>query len=485
MKRLKEILARQAAVQAALTEISERAEPLDDDGERADALLKEWDELEEERKPLAERAARLAAVRATAIEGIDDGAPGNDPEGGARGRNLEDGDGARGTGTKSRRADPFEGIESGRSGVLFDLTPGDAVARAKNAIEEVARSERLTDDQAQHVTRLLEGKAGSIGKRSRTALARHLLATGSEAYRAAFEEFIENRNVSRAAMSLTDANGGYLVPFTLDPTIILTNAGSANPFRRLANIKTTATDDWNGITSAGVNAEWLDEATEAADASPTVGALNIKPEKAAAWVQGSFEVLSDSNFEVELPMLLADAKDRLEEAGFATGDGSNKPYGVVTGAGTVASAAATTYAIGDVYAVQQALSARFRGPTSRLAWLANLVVINKTRQFDTYGGSAFWANLGMGQPEQLLGASIFESTTMASGFATANAKTLLLGDFSQYVIVDRIGMSIAYEPLVKGANQRPTGEAGWFAYWRVGAKVATSNAFKVLQIAAS
>ena len=475
MKRLKEILERQAAIQAALTEISERSEPLDDDGERADALLKEWDELEGERKPLAERAARLEAVRSTAID---------IPEDGTRGRNLEDGDGASGTGTRSRKVDPFEGIESGRSRVLSDLTPADAVARAKNAVEEVARSERLTGAQAEHVTRLLEGKTGAIGKRSRAALARHLLATGSEAYRAAFEEFVADRNVARAAMSLTDANGGYLVPFTLDPTIILTNAGSANPFRRLANIKTTATEDWNGVTSAGVSAEWLDEATEAADASPTVGTLNVKPEKAAAWVQGSFEVLSDSNFEVELPMLLADSKDRLEETAFATGDGSNKPYGVVTGAGTVASAASTTYAIGDVYAVQQALSARFRGPNARLAWLANLVVINKTRQFDTYGGSAFWANLGMAQPEQLLGAPIFESTSMASGFATANAKTLLLGDFSQYVIVDRIGMSIAYEPLVKGANQRPTGEAGWFAYWRVGAKVATSNAFKVLQIQA-
>jgi len=39
-----------------------------------------------------------------------------------------------------------------------------------------------------------------------------------------------------------------------------------------------------------------------------------------------------------------------------------------------------------------------------------------------------------------------------------------------------------YEPLVKGAAGRPTGEAGWFAYWRVGAKVSTSAAFRVLTI---
>jgi len=479
VKRLKEILARQAAIQAELTEIGERSEPLDTDGERADALLKEWDELDAERKPLAERAARIEAVRSAALDvpADEDG----DKDTGSRSRNLEDGDGTKGTGSRSRRKDPFADLGE-RSARLMEMRGSEIASRAKDAVEFVERSNRLTHDQAEIVTRLLEGRDPRIGRRSAAGLAEHVLRTGSEAYRAAFEDFLSTGNAQRAAMSLTDANGGYLVPFTLDPTIILTNAGSANPFRQIANVKMTTTDNWNGVTSAGVTAEWTAEAAQAADASPTVGALQITPARADAWIQGSFEVLSDSNFETQLPELLRDAKDRLEEAAFATGDGSNKPYGVVTGATTVASATAATYAVADVYAVQNALPARWRGPNARTAWVANLAVINATRQFDTNGGSAFWANLGMGQPERLLGAPIYESTTMAATPATAAAKTLLLGDFSQYVIVDRIGMSVMYEPLVKGANQRPTGEAGWFAMWRVGAKVATANAFRVLTI---
>jgi hypothetical protein len=47
-------------------------------------------------------------------------------------------------------------------------------------------------------------------------------------------------------MSLTGGNGGYLVPFTLDPTIVLNNAGAANPFRQISRIATTATNSWNG-----------------------------------------------------------------------------------------------------------------------------------------------------------------------------------------------------------------------------------------------
>ena len=38
-------------------------------------------------------------------------------------------------------------------------------------------------------------------------------------------------------------------------------------------------------------------------------------------------VLEDSDFSVQLPDLLADAKDRLEEAAFATGTGTGQPKG--------------------------------------------------------------------------------------------------------------------------------------------------------------
>ena len=54
----------------------------------------------------------------------------------------------------------------------------------------------------------------------------------SEAERAAHAEV---RQLQRA-MSLTDANGGYMVPFSLDPAILLTSAGSVNPRRQNARL---------------------------------------------------------------------------------------------------------------------------------------------------------------------------------------------------------------------------------------------------------
>jgi HK97 family phage major capsid protein len=169
-----------------------------------------------------------------------------------------------------------------------------------------------------------------------------------------------------------------------------------------------------------------------------VTAITVTPVKAAAWITGTYELLEDSNFGEQLPTLLADAKDRLEEAAFATGTGAGVPPGVVPGATTVVTTATTTViALGDVYAVQAALPPRFRNAPGA-AWVANVAIINKIRQLDTAGGSSFWTNLGKGQPETLLGAPIYESTTMV-GTVSAGSLEAIFGDFGQFLIVDRVG----------------------------------------------
>jgi HK97 family phage major capsid protein len=265
------------------------------------------------------------------------------------------------------------------------------------------------------------------------------------------------------------------------PTIILTNSGSANPWRRISNVKTTTSNTWNGVNSAGVTAAWLAEATIVVDQALTVGNVVVTPSKAAAWVYGSYEVLEDTDFGTQLPRLLADAKDRLEEAAFATNTTAGIPLGIVPAATTVVTTATTTViALADIYAVQAALPARFRN-SPNAAWVANVSIINRIRQLDTAGGSSFWTNLGKGQPETLLGAPIYESTTMIGTAATTTLEAVF-GDFSQYLIVDRVGVSMIYDPLVQGTGGiLPSGQAGWFIFWRVGANLTTVNAFRVMK----
>src|SRR6185437_10866616 len=441
----------------------------ENDGDLRDTLVERWEQLDGECKPIIERMERVRGITRAA----DDPANLEGPAGNGNGN------GRYGSTTPelvvSRQRDPYDNNEAVRSLVI---TRGELRERALDAVELEVKRGNLAHDFAEEVTRKTQDQF--FGQSN---IARHVLLTGGDEYQQAFRDYLEDPQgqASRAALSLTLANGGYLLPFVLDPTIILTNASSANPWRRISNVKTTTSNTWNGVNSAGVNAAWLAEGTIVTDNTPTVANIVVTPGKAAAWVFGSYEVLEDTDFGQQLPGLLADAKDRLEEAAFATGSGSGQPQGAVNGATTVVTTGTTlVIAVGDVYAVQGALPPRFRNAPG-CAWVANVAIINSFRQLDTAGGSSFWTNLGKGQPETLLGAPIYESTTMSATKSVGSLEAIF-GDFGQYIIVDRVGVSMIYEPLVKGTGGiLPAGQAGWFMFWRVGAQLSTVNAFRVMK----
>jgi len=477
LKRADEIRTRMEAIRsdvATLEKLDASGEADESAHQRLDDLLAEADLLAEELKPLAEREERIANVQRSAQ--IDSNRESTEPAPAAVER------GAPELGRRRSFRSPFDNLDAVRAGVA---DPSDVRARAVAAIEQYAtRTDHwaLAPDGAEQATKLVE----KTGARFGTAVARQMLITGTPEYLAAFQSYMEDPGgmSSRAALSLTPANGGYLVPFTLDPTIILTNNGSANPYRAYATIKTTATNDWNGVTSAGVSAEWTAEGIEAADATPTVGQLKITPQKADAYLFGSYEVLGDSDIAQQLPELLADAKDRLEESAFAVGTGTGQPFGVMT-RGTTLAAAAGTAATGptaaSVYSLMGALPARWRGPRANNVWLANLTTINALRNVPSFTGSTTSIVNDNGDVPTLLGKPLLESTSVTGAFANS-AKVLAFGDMRQYYIVDRVGMSVVYDPVVLGANRRPTGQGAWYAFWRVGADVSTAGAFRVLTL---
>jgi HK97 family phage major capsid protein len=475
-----DIVAEQAALRVELATLEKLDEPTDEQVTRSAAIVDEFERLDGERETAIAFEKRLDVVRSKHLDAFN-------REPGTAGVDKDD-DGDQGDVKRSKRygngpqvmnrVKPFEGLDMVRAGRVPD---GDLISRARAAVEQAP--EHMNDKGREHVDTLLRLDR----PRQTPGIARHLLMTGSPEYHQEFTEFMSNGYVGpllRAAMTLTDANGGYLVPFTLDPTIILTNTGITGNIRSLARNIQIVTDNWNGVTSDGVTAEWTAEAAEAADASPGFANIQITPKRADAWVQGSYEVLADSGFASELGRLVADAKVRHEEAAFATGNtGATKPRGIVAAvaavtAQIVTSATTGAYVVGDVYNLQDAVDPRWE---DNAVFLANKKILTKTRQFDTAGGSAFWANLGMRTPPLLLGAEAYKNSTM-TGTIAAGANILLCGDMQEYAVVDRIGMSIAYEPMVKGANRRPTGEAGWFAFWRVGADVLNVKAFRLLQL---
>jgi HK97 family phage major capsid protein len=475
--------ARLTEIKAELQALDELEDQTDDDLSRSGTLADEFETGKAEFDRLVELERRMDAIRSTSV---DYAAPGTRPDsvGGHQGIDPGDDRGRRGYMGVSHKRDPYDALVAVRS---MTLAPGEMMSRGCDAVEQAPGW--VSDASKEHATALIQRS----GKRQGAMIARHMLVTGSPEYYSAFEEYMQDpTNLQRASLSLTSANGGYLVPFTLDPSVILTNSGSINPYRQIATVKTTATNTWNGVASAGMNAAWLAEGIEVGDNSPTFSNIVITPQKASAWVFGSYEILEDSDFATEVPMLLGDAKDRLEENAFAVGTGSGQPKGIFVAAtttvtsgaagpnGTPAAGATGTsglWSVNDLYNTQAALPPRFR---TNAAWVTSLNAINIARGFDTAGGSSYWTNLGQGSPERVLGGNIYESTSTPTYALTAATKLAVYGDFSQYAIVDRIGMSVMYEPMVKGATFRPTGSGGWFAFWRVGADALIPGAFRTL-----
>lgn len=471
MATLKEKSAEMARIKAELQRMETSEETTEEnDGDLRDTLIERWKQLDEETKPIIARMEQIRAITRTASD------PANleRPDGGYSGDDAYRG-GSPDFWPQANRS-PYEDLDAVRS----HLVPrADLRARALDAIELEAKRGNLVHDFAEQAT--LKAQEQFHGQSN---IARHILLTGSEEYQEAFRAYLEDPtgNAQRALSLTPSANGGYLLPFVLDPTIILTNTSSANPWRRISNIKQTTSNTWNGVSSAGVNAGWLAEAAAASDNTPSdLGRITVTPQKAAAWVVGSYESLEDTDFGQQLPALLADAKDRLEEAAFATGNGTTQPQGVVNGA-TVQVTTGTTLALGqtDLYALQAALPPRFRN-SPQAAFVANVAIINRARQLDIAGGASFWTNLGKGQPETLLGAPIYESTTMAGTLASGSLEAIF-GDFKQFLVVDRVGVSMIYEPMVKASGgQVPSGSAGWFMFWRVGSQLSTVQGFRVLK----
>jgi HK97 family phage major capsid protein len=199
----------------------------------------------------------------------------------------------------------------------------------------------------------------------------------------------------------------------------------------------------------------------------------------------SYELDGDQpNVARSIPMLIADAKERLEEIAFTTGAGTSTPAGTITRATVDANVAVLTTANAPgVFSLLANLPVRFRvGDQARPRWVANIAVINALRAITPFAAatsSIVNDNTPDGIPE-MLSIDFLESTTMDGALGTGGHKGLLLMDGNSYLVVDRIGTQMVYEPLVPGAGGiNPAGISGWFAWSRVGADVSTATALRV------
>ena len=284
----------------------------------------------------------------------------------------------------------------------------------------------------------------------------------------------------------TSTQGGLMVPTHLDPTVILTNTGSANAIRRIARVVTlTVGNTWNGVSSAGVTASWDGELTEVSDDSPVPFAKPSVPTyKAQAFVQASVEALEDiAQLGNDVLLMFADARDRLEGAAHAVGTGSGQPTGIftaITGSQSVTSTTAATIGLVDLLALKRKPGIRWRNNGT---FVMNSVYADAVRQLGSTMGASYTVDLNNPNTELLLGRPVIETddapTTQTT---TAKDPEIIYGDFSNFLLVDMPGsFAVQYVPvLFNTANNLPDGRVGWYAHWRHGSDSVADEAFAVL-----
>lgn len=466
--RQNEILARQTELNTG--EFADSALP-EAERKEFETLEAEWAALEKDITEVEERRAKLERKSAEPTSRVD-------PVGGFNVRVSSD---PFDLSTMRVRGDNPESL---------DREYRDRALKVTENIRSIPHPDVKLEDAQERISELIESGVRDVDDRN---FARRVIVTMNPAYQRGLNKYLAGASLTTEERTQLDLSAAaYALPVTLDPTIIQASNGAVNPFRQISRVVTSSGTTWEGVTSAGITASYDAEATETDDDKPTLGQVQISAEKAQAFVPFTIEAGQDwAGLVSSMAVEFADAKDALEATKFAigAGSGSNEPFGVLTGATTtVDTAADNTFAIADLFTLEAALPPRFRANASIVA---NRAVYQKIRQFDTSGGAGLWMRIGDGLRNNntgalgsaLLGYPTYECSTMSALTTTGDENIAIIGDFRNYVILDKIGMNVELIPHLFGtARNFPNGTRGLYCYWRNSAKVATANAFRVLKV---
>jgi hypothetical protein len=205
---LNDINARIGELDSELEGIAALTDPTDDDVARTEAILAERADLKTKGIAAAERTQRIAEAHATAK---------------AEGRSI------KGASFEiQKKVDPYD--------TDFRMLDASGQRDAARAILDRPEAKHLNADAKENAEALI----GVHGSR----MAQHTVNTMRPEYRSAWAKYITGNEAmmtnderrarqaveeARTALALADANGGYAVPALLDPSIIFTGSGTANP----------------------------------------------------------------------------------------------------------------------------------------------------------------------------------------------------------------------------------------------------------------
>ncbi|MBB96449.1 MAG: phage major capsid protein [Rhodobacteraceae bacterium] len=297
---------------------------------------------------------------------------------------------------------------------------------------------------------------------------------------------------SKSLSTAVNSDGGYLVDPATSEAIksVLSSTASLRAVASVVNVEATSYDVLIDHTDVGVG--WASETGAVTETdSPMIDRISIVLHELSALPKASQRLLDDSAFDIEgwLASRIAEKFSRAEAASFISGDGNDKPKGMLTHTkvdnaswawdtiGYVPTGVDGGIGTGEaIIELVYALGAQYRANGTFVMNSKTAGVVRKLKDGD---GRFLWADgLAAGEPARLLGYPVLIAEDMPD--VANDSYAIAFGDFAAgYTIAERPDLRILRDPF----SAKP--HVLFYATKRVGGDVTDFAAIKLLKFAAS
>ncbi len=368
-------------------------------------------------------------------------------------------------------------------------------------IEAKSQSDSLTDQKVARIDAALSAHEKRIERLSITATQPVIggAAVNTEA-KSAWADYIRTGNLGALkslegkSVTTVDGEGGYVAPVEAE-SMIDRALENASPFRSIATVRRVGSGQFRKpVSPGGATAGWAGETDSRLETTaPSLDLLEFPAGELYAMPAATQTLLDDGVADVDqwLADEVRDVFANQETSAFITGDGINKPRGLLsytqvdnsshswgnigtinTGVDGDFDSAAPVDAILDlVYAPET----RYRADAS---FVMNRRTVSAIRKFKDADGNYIWQPATeAGAPSTLLGYKLVEVEDMPD--IGSGTTPIAFGDFRRgYLVVDRQGVRVLRDPY----SAKPF--VLFYTTKRVGGGVQDFNAVKLLKFAA-
>ena len=321
----------------------------------------------------------------------------------------------------------------------------------------------------------------------------------SKQYEKDFHNYLKTGNALnlRAAGSEgTNANGGYICPDGLDKRVVELLTPRSTIRRNATIIQAAGKKYERPYKKTGITSGWVGETTaRTATDAQTYDMISAEVGELYAFPQYTQNFLADTwyNFEEGFARDLAISFADKEETAFITGDGSNKPKGILgstTTFGTeddtqrdwnklqkINTESATGITLNSLYKIKDSLNYAYRANAKWYMSTSTYTALQQTLVDNTLKGIFGRGDVSLNMPETLLGYPIEIDDYMPA--VAANSYPIIFGDMRQgYAILERPGIGVLRDMY----SNKPY--IGLYSIKRVGGLIQDYRALKVLCVAA-